>query len=90
MSRRSPWALRPREGYCKACGFVVALGWRSGLLKPHAQAWARRRAENGLSRSDDRLKNIEWCKGGGKTPTPMPRNPVDPWAHLDKGHVDHD
>lgn len=86
----NPWKLRPREGYCGVCGFVVAVGWRSGLLKEHAQAWARRFAENGITRGDSKRKDIDWCRGGGKAPVPMPANPIDPWTHLDKEHVDHD
>lgn len=85
-----PWKLRPREAYCGVCGHVVALGWRSGLLKQHAQAMARRFAENGLQRSDDKRKDIDWCAGGGQEPFPLPDNQVNPWEYLNEEHVDHD
>ena len=72
------WKARPREGYCKACHFLVAVGWRSGLIMPHAQHWARRFAENGITRGDSKRKDIDWCKGGGKPPGTI-ANPLDPW-----------
>lgn len=70
------------EGYCRHCHFVVGT-YRRRLIR-HAGYWAMWKG-GAVHKSPENdvlsAKNVQWCAGSGKLPSPNPVNMIDPWEN---------
>lgn len=67
------------EGYCRYCNFLVGT-WRRKLIT-HAGYWEYYKAGAAKYNNDKPVSTalVQWCKGSGKPPSPLPENPIDPY-----------